>query len=431
MTPAPPNAESAAPAAGRRRGWRFLAIFSGAVSLMGTGLFVAWFLSDADVQSLRAELAAAGVATTWPELHLVASGPEVMEPWNRLAPLLKRLKSYERARTSIYYTAYALAPFVPVPDAARIHHADLDQEALASLRDCIDLLGDRGVVLRTAENRRTLRPEIGVGRGVLELLQEDALLADSARVAACCRRMLRFCAVQPLDDGIGQILATTYAQQTFKTIAGRLDDLKQTEPAIADDIAHLTDQLLAQLRPAIAAATVGAWTTWADRQNGWMGYPITELRWVDRALTPVFVRAGRAAYLRHFSNALAIVDSHAAPPAILAANEDLIREERRSKDHRLSPVALLRGMELLPPTMIITSTFMSAMYGRLLVAELRGQPWPEDWCDPAHGRLRALVRDGRMVGAYSVDVDGTDNAGKKPNHYYPLVEPLVPPGTKP
>jgi hypothetical protein len=47
----------------------------------------------------------------------------------------------------------------------------------------------------------------------------------------------------------------------------------------------------------------------------------------------------------------------------------------------------------------------------LLVAELRGAPWPRDWFDPAGAPLRRIERDGRLIGAYSVGDDGVDNHG--------------------
>ena len=87
----------------------------------------------------------------------------------------------------------------------------------------------------------------------------------------------------------------------------------------------------------------------------------------------------------------------------------------------------MRRLVWFSPVETISSSYENSMYGRLLAAELRHRPWPEDWHDPSRAPLHALVRDGRIVGAYSLGADGVDHAGSKPNVYFPLLERLTPP----
>jgi hypothetical protein len=53
------------------------------------------------------------------------------------------------------------------------------------------------------------------------------------------------------------------------------------------------------------------------------------------------------------------------------------------------------------------------LYAKLLAAELRKNPWPIDPFDPSGAPLRPLIRDGKVIGAYSVGMDGIDQKGTK------------------
>jgi hypothetical protein len=59
---------------------------------------------------------------------------------------------------------------------------------------------------------------------------------------------------------------------------------------------------------------------------------------------------------------------------------------------------------------------------------LRGQPWPIDPYDPSGKPLRPFLRDGKLMGAYSVYADGVDDGGNKgKDRYFPLYGPLEAP----
>jgi hypothetical protein len=55
--------------------------------------------------------------------------------------------------------------------------------------------------------------------------------------------------------------------------------------------------------------------------------------------------------------------------------------------------------------------FATQLRLRLLAADLRGLPWPIDPWDPAGARLRPLLRDGVVIGAYSLGLNGIDDHG--------------------
>lgn len=63
----------------------------------------------------------------------------------------------------------------------------------------------------------------------------------------------------------------------------------------------------------------------------------------------------------------------------------------------------------------------TTLRGRLIAAELQGQPWPIDTFDETDALLRPITRDGRIIAAYSVGDDGIDQGGnEKKDLIFPL-----------
>lgn len=78
------------------------------------------------------------------------------------------------------------------------------------------------------------------------------------------------------------------------------------------------------------------------------------------------------------------------------------------------------GWDLLPnrylpslfkPWQVASGHFPGISRFRLLAAELGGTPWPEDLLAAPGVRFQRVERDGRLVGAYSVGMDGRDDGG--------------------
>jgi hypothetical protein len=79
-------------------------------------------------------------------------------------------------------------------------------------------------------------------------------------------------------------------------------------------------------------------------------------------------------------------------------------------------------------SLFFTMTVQCQLRLRLMAAELRGQPWPIDPYDPSGKPLRPFLRDGKLMGAYSVYADGVDDGGKKyTDRYFQLYGPLEAP----
>jgi hypothetical protein len=92
------------------------------------------------------------------------------------------------------------------------------------------------------------------------------------------------------------------------------------------------------------------------------------------------------------------------------------------------PNEALTRMKIGSTPVILEITVQCQVRLRLMAAELRSQPWPIDPFDPSGKPLRPYLRDGKLMGAYSVDKDGVDNGGTKGKDlYFPLYGPLEAP----
>ncbi len=415
------------PAKSRRRGVLMLCVVVVAGILVTTIVFFLWLRSTSDLDGLRRELQAEHVPTTWEELDLHLSPPATLATWKRIGELSKLLKPFAIQYPVFAGTTAALTPFSPVPDAARIQHAMLDQDRLEELRACVDALGDQRLELRTTSDFFTSIDEIGVGRNVVNLLADDALLADPTRVAADVRRLLRFVAIQPCGTMLSHLIRISLIEIAFSTVAGRLETLSGAPQRVDDLVEELATLAVAELPDMETREMLNAWTSFVREPNLKDQITITDVRWLDALLRPALLRAGRAGFLRREAGLIhryAQPVGGAGPDALIADLEQAVRTKRFSLTGFM--VAQIGNYD----AMVCQMSYECRLHGLLLLAELRGQAWPRDPFDPAHPQLRALVRAGRTVGAYSVGRDGVDHLGKRPDHYFPLLErfdPLKPP----
>jgi hypothetical protein len=77
----------------------------------------------------------------------------------------------------------------------------------------------------------------------------------------------------------------------------------------------------------------------------------------------------------------------------------------------LEPKRWLFEVLMIGDLMTDEMVLLSRLHLQLLLAEIRGEPWPIDLFDPAGQPLRRLTRDGQMIGAYSVGADQIDDGG--------------------
>jgi hypothetical protein len=386
-----------------------------------------WLLNDdGDLVEVLAVARSRGIATSAAELALQAPPPARLAIWRKIASLAPALKSYDS--TNSWKSAVArLKPFEPVPEQLRMHHAGLDSMGLPKLLAAIDELGGAPLVLHTEFSISTPLPEIGIYRDLIRLLAERVALAEPESVAAEMQRMWTF--VGTYDDHllISHLVRASLISLCVGATVRRLDELKPRDPGLADVIERCAEALPHDLDDGLAGefiAAVGMVRNPPPAISS-LGGAVGAAGWWDRTTTPVVFRLGRRPLLQFEMDWITTLRNAAGPEAVLRASADLdARNDIRDHD----PSLILRTMVASSYPTVVDITYQTLLHCRLVVAELRGTAWPKDLFDPAGGTLRRIVREGRVMGGYTVGHGGIDAGGKRPgNRYFPLYGPLEPP----
>ena len=134
----------------------------------------------------------------------------------------------------------------------------------------------------------------------------------------------------------------------------------------------------------------------------------------------LITRAGRQGALTALLDAhreLQALDS-AGSVAWARATEEKFHKARRGIPY---PSLVLQGFYMPAWVAVVRVGQRTALHGRLLAAELQGQPWPNDTFDTTGATLRSIIRDGRVIAGYSVGDDGVDQGGTdKRDQVFPL-----------
>lgn len=137
-------------------------------------------------------------------------------------------------------------------------------------------------------------------------------------------------------------------------------------------------------------------------------------------------RAGRETLLRHEIEGIQLVQRRPSLNELIISAKRMKIEEDALRTW--VPNEALTKMASASIPLILEMTVQCQLRLRLMAAELRGQPWPVDPYDPSGKPLRPFLRDGKLMGAYSVHQDGVDDGGKKfKDRYFPLYGPLEAP----
>lgn len=384
-----------------------------------------WLYTDNDLEAVRTEARKQGVAATWPEMGLVQADEARLTVWKRIAALSKTLKSYQNG-PGLKAGAPPFKLFLPIPDDMRAHHAGLDPLRIDELMGLLDQLGDQPLVLHQAFEYATLLPEISIHRDLVRLLQERIALAEASDVPRLCRRMLALCRCHSADCLILHLVHTSVVEIALAAVTSRLNDLKHTDPAIAEAVLAATQDLPAQFIHALRGEFLCCMETVSKRgfYNG-LGEPSSN--W----FMPIVIRLGRRGMLNAHLDAIAQLERQDLAGALAWAQAN-VAAFARAKSGIPNPMLILQGLFAPSYPLTIAMGHRTALRGRLLAAELRGQPWPPDSFDPTGSTLRPFTRDNTLVGAYSVDTDGVDDGGDaKKDRYFPLYGPRDLPKPKP
>lgn len=411
----------------RRLGlWGWILIVTGAVGLAAViGAFWLRTTSDLDAQHRRA--VDLGLPMTWAGLGLDrAEGPDVRIV-AEIASLAGRAQHFDEQIGAALWD-----PFAPVPStcsAWQLAGGSGEDEAIDAL---LDRLSDNpqpamNTATITAAIRRNDITGLCSPHGELHDPRKEALNLYKYRVAAgvddpglLARRLERLAAAQSAPTisaqtaslviaGIwcNQVLRRTgeippaVAAASARAIADRLD---AAMPLVIASQPLIHDQLL-RLAPAVLFQAL------QQRVPEIMDYPVA---------MDFFFRLGRGPVQERLVFTADWCRRHGLPRShddIIAASPLLPPLKITSAPREVLGNQIAWGYcPRCPGRVDVMHSLLSQHLRvttqlRLVAAELLGEAWPIDPCDPKGGRMREIRRDGRMIGAYSLGGNAIDDGG--------------------
>ena len=395
----------------KRSGW--IGFFSACLLLLLIALPIGlyWWHSDADLVDIRKKAAANNIPVTWSEFGLKISEPDRLARWKRIVELSKKLPSYQGLRK---YDNPKFILFSPIPAEMRAHHATLDETIWTELLTELELLGDQPLCFHDNITFDTLIPEIGEYRDLIRLLHERNAIVDTPEALRICSVQLTLCRSFHNNSLLTHMVKTASISLALDTVSHHLAAFKKLDSQLTNDITSTTEYFPQQLIQSLTGGFLGTLQHFS-KPGGSLG---------DDWYMPLVVRAVRHELLTIEIDSITYFRDH-----------DLLTSQTWHKDQMIafrarntfipSPGVILYGMVLPQSGIIFTNTHETQLKGRLLAAELKNQPWPQDIFDPTGSPLRPVKRDGKIIGAYSVGSNGIDDGGdKKLDRYFPLYGPL-------
>jgi hypothetical protein len=416
------------PTASKRLLWVKVLLWILGVLVVLVLCFYLWYRSSGDLVAAWALAKSKGLPTTWAEKGLVLSPSERIAKWDRIAQLVKEVPKYNK-------TAFSLKPFEPPPADLQRYHASLDQTKLAELLALVDGIGDEPLILWAKRDLNTLRPEISNFRDLQLFFQERIVSADPDEVAIMCRRQLHLVRIFSTHCLWDQFHRARLLSIGLDSVVVRMTDLGADGKEIADQLDSLADELVAGVAEDWSGEVAFAFSTVETMGQYWRDY-FRRTYWnslfslgIDN---PLLIRAGRYRYLSFLVGQAAQLASVRTGPALVAQLHACLNQLKELHhylpNHRLT--ILMQSYYNI--VYFWDYTCRIALSAHLLAAEIRNEPWPVDWFDPTGKPLRPVEREGKIIGAYSLGLDGVDHGVPVPGKsilklYFALHGPLKPP----
>jgi hypothetical protein len=354
-----------------------------------------WFCSDRDWRALEAYAAARGLSLVSPRSHA---------PPN--PAMTGRVRALEAIAKSIL-TGHADTSRLPTVDELDewTRALALHAEAVAQLESGCDVLPDTPFA--------DTKDPWGGG-----WWRESLRLPLSARVATCPRDQLRACTLRLLrvvraGPGSDEFAVNTAAAACIS----RMDDLRG-DLEVAEALRALIEGCVARRTASsesMLALLANLVRDQAAPRYGMKAYGLQLSEWEQwKPLLALEVRSRRAGLLRSWIDFTVSLREHPDP-----SSWPWVYEATPWDDH----VSALMQTRCWPAQQ--RAKARSLLRANLVLAELRGTPWPRDWFDPSGSPIRRIERDGRLIGAYSIGDDGVDGGGSRSGDIcWPLYEML-------
>ena len=413
----------------RLYGWRLiLPLLVGLLLILAASLSW-WYFDDSDLHAVKERARTLGVPTSWGETGREVTKIERLSIWKEITDISDHPSMFSYRNENKIKTQRKT--FAPITSELVAHHQTVDSEKLVRLSRLIDQLGSETLVFhRSLTMRHGTWPELDQYKRLITLLHERVLLAPSTDVPQTCRRLLGLISTFETPTLLHLFVRISLFTNALNSIAERIADVKNIDPEIAKELARLTEQIALDSEK----ARIGEFLSLLDLVENPPSYSecqslssIADGTW-DGQPTPWMFRLGRRHLLDTQLDWLVFLRQKPEMKSALTYGHEL----EQAPYIAWNPRNRLARFFLPPLTLEVVIELVCRLHARLLITELKDEPWPIDDFDPLHHQLRRIERDGKLMGAYSVYEDGVDNGGaKRKDRYFPLYGPLEAPVIEP
>lgn len=393
------------PAAMKRRRWWIAGATIGGMLLLFVTVFFCWLFSTADLDAVDARARCLGLPANFDEANLPLSPPEDLAKWDAVVAALAKCPRWDPFNIPGWK-----GPRVgePIPDGVRTHLAAKKVE-LEILISAVEALPEGGVWLRDRVGVNTKQYEIRPAIEVIGVLC-DALLLHGTELEAG-ERLLRAARVVPSGNpGAEEYYIRNYLVSQVIHALLWVGFKGEERERIVSDCEKLRiflqgrlwcqSEYLCQRAYQSELGLNGEAFCRFLAQPSYVAYKGSPSEW---AIASVDLRFHRAIFLEEIQD-LSVEFSRKPLLGIYMRNENRSESQSVMRYSRLNE---------LWPTISVATISQLSLHFRLAVlhSELTGEPWPVDPFDAKGGPVRQLVKDGQLIGVYSIGENQIDDHG--------------------
>jgi hypothetical protein len=397
-------------------GWRRLGLVVLGLALIVVSAVVWWWNDDGDLRRAEERARAAGMKTSWSEYGLTISPPSDLDTWRQIEGLLRPKHFDPWLAADSKRMLLKFPPGTGIPDEMRAWHAAFTLMEVAELDRLIDALPQR-LIWHDRFDYETQLTYVGAHHKLVNLLYERMLVAAASDRPVIARRMLKIATIDGARGLVTSAFERTSLTKAWKAITYALDDIRMNDPRLGGTVRSLCDEIVDDYRTSFADEWLTLYSSLAagiplNFRPGVYGPGWDPRVWRMTVETRVG-RAGQLGILLECHRICQIPSLFEHAPALSALDA--------SWEHSGNP--LVRGSHNGHEVYLdmLKSLLRCRLYGLLIASELLGETWPSDPCAPAGMPLKRIERDGRLIGTYSLGMDGIDNGGDpKADMVFPL-----------
>ena len=388
------------PAAMKRRRWWIAGATIGGMLLVFVTVFFLWLFSTADLDAVDARARSLGLPANFDEAKLPLSPPEDVAKWDAVVAALAKCPRWKPNDRTEWY-----GPSVgePIPDGA-LKHLVAQKAQLKTLFSAVDDLPETGVWLRDGAGFD--QSHQGLSHYFLIQVLAQALVLPGTE-AEMAERLLRPACIAPS------------CYPSHHGFQHRISMMRMAiSPLFSVEFTGSERALLVRESDKLMSC-LAAWPWYRSeylRQRAWLSalglngdslcQTLSMKRYPgDWLIATMDLRIHRSMYLEKIQDismdirVRPMIDTYIRAIASCDSRGPL-------KYSRLRDIALWDSI-----VFAIHKQLVLQMKLAVLHSELTGEPWPVDPFDAKGGSVRQLIKDGQLIGVYSIGINQIDDHG--------------------